>query len=175
VYHSAVRISSPRSTAVWLRDAFIVASLSWGVLLLAATYLAGRAHASMLASALLVSVYGLGSLVCHQLPQRSFHFWSAQMPVCARCAGLYGGAVVGALLAALTKRVEPIGAAERFVRSLRRARLVLGLAAVPTAITLVYEWSTGIMPSHAMRAVAGLPLGFAIAWLVVAAAENQVN
>jgi hypothetical protein len=31
------------------------------------------------------------------------------------------------------------------------------------------------MPSHAMRAAAGVPIGLVVAWLVVAAADNQVN
>ena len=46
---------------------------------------------------------------------------------------------------------------------------------MPTAVTLAYEWTTGVMPPHAVRAAAGMPIGLAVAWLVVAAAENQVN
>jgi hypothetical protein len=53
--------------------------------------------------------------------------------------------------------------------------VALALAVVPTLLTLVYEWSTGDMPSHAIRAAAGVPIGVAVAWLVVAAAHNQVN
>ena len=49
------------------------------------------------------------------------------------------------------------------------------LAAIPTALTLGYEWTTGVMPAHAIRAAAGAAIGLAVAWLVVAAAENQVN
>jgi hypothetical protein len=52
---------------------------------------------------------------------------------------------------------------------------LLGIAAAPTVLSLVYEWSTGDMPSNAIRAAAGIPIGFVVAWLVVAAADNQVN
>jgi hypothetical protein len=31
------------------------------------------------------------------------------------------------------------------------------------------------MPAHAIRAAAGVAVGLVVAWLVVAAAENQVN
>jgi hypothetical protein len=55
------------------------------------------------------------------------------------------------------------------------ARVALALAAMPTLITLFYEWTTGHMPSHAIRAAVGVPIGVAVAWLVVAAADNQVN
>jgi len=51
----------------------------------------------------------------------------------------------------------------------------LALAVSPSLATLVYEWTTGTMPSNAIRAAAGAPIGLVVAWLVVAAAENQVN
>jgi len=173
-----------------LRTAFIAASVAWAVLIVAATYLASRAHASLPASALIVGVYAVGSLICHQLPERSYHLWAAQMPVCARCTGIYFGAVAGALASALRRPHAlrrsapdvPLLSGEtrgraRPVRNVSTAwtRTVLALAATPTALTLVYEWTTGVMPSHAIRAAAGAAIGGAVAWLVVAAAENQVN
>jgi uncharacterized membrane protein len=160
-------------TAARLRAAFIAASVAWAVLLVAAPFLASCPHASTLASALIVGVYGIGSLICHQLPERSYHLWAAQMPVCARCTGIYVGAVLGALGA---RPLRVLGArAFQPPLALRRSRLLLALAVTPTLATLAYEWSTGEMPSHAIRAAAGIPIGLVAAWLVVAAADNQVN
>ena len=51
--------------------------------------------------------------------------------------------------------------------STRRARGLLVAAALPTAVTLIYEWTTGDTPSNAIRAFAGAPLGAAVAFLVV--------
>ena len=51
--------------------------------------------------------------------------------------------------------------------STRRARGLLVAAALPTAVTLIYEWTTGDTPSNAIRALAGAPLGAAVAFLVV--------
>ena len=150
-------------TAGRLRAAFIAATIAWAVLLVAATFLASRAHASPIASGVILAVYAIGGFVCHQLPERSYRLWSAQLPVCARCAGIYFGAVLGAV-AALALRANA-----------RRARIVLALAVAPTLVTLVYEWTTGDMPSHAIRAAAGVPIGLVVAWLVVAAADNRVN
>jgi hypothetical protein len=185
-----------RSVSSLLRDAFIAAALGWAALIVAAPYLASRAHTSTSASALILGVYGLGSLLCHQLPERSYHLWAAQMPVCARCAGIYFGAACGALAsrsagaigswssraatdrrAVRTEATSPDDRAGQKARpgSLQNARVLLGIAAVPTAVTLLYEWWTGYMPSHAIRAAAGVPIGLVVAWLVVAAADNQVN
>src|SRR5678816_3926889 len=38
---------------------------------------------------LAAAVYGLGGVVCHQRPERSFHWHGAQLAVCARCTGIY--------------------------------------------------------------------------------------
>jgi Predicted membrane protein (DUF2085) len=185
-----------RAVSLWLRDGFAAAAVCWFGLVVAAPFFASRPHASTPESLLILAVYGVGSLVCHQLPERSYHLWTAQLPVCARCTGIYLGAVVGILgwtcagaferpqrgRGAVAERQHehpPIQhrAARAFLRvgSLRHARALLGLASAPTALTLAYEWSTGNMPSNAIRAAAGIPIGLVVAWLVVAAADNQVN
>ena len=33
-------------------------------------------------------------LLCHRLPERSFHFKNHQFPVCARCTGFYTGLAI---------------------------------------------------------------------------------
>lgn len=91
------------------------------------------------------------------------------MPVCARCTGIYFGAAVGALVALVAPlKRRPNG-------TVHATRAALIVAALPTLLTLLYEWTTGDMPSHAIRAAAGFPIGVVVAWLVVAAADNQVN
>src|ERR1044072_9298952 len=41
--------------------------------------------APVLPAALAAAVYTVGSLICHQMPDRSFHWPGAQLAVCARC------------------------------------------------------------------------------------------
>jgi len=150
-----------------LRRAFVAAALAWAALLVAVPFIASRAHATSPGTVLVVAVYGIGSLVCHQLPERSWRLWAAQMPVCARCAGIYGGAAAASVLLL-------VGRARGSVHT-HRARIAVALAALPSAATLVYEWTTGVMPSNALRFAAGIPIGVVVARLIVSAAEDQVN
>src|SRR5262245_37341403 len=170
-----------------VRRAFIAASIAWAALLVLTPYLTSRPHASTPGTALVLAVYGIGSLVCHQLAERSYRLWSAQMPVCARCTGIYFGAAVSSILFSVAHhaRLKPLrhgaaagaraNVARRLEPSVRAARAVIGVAALPTAATLVYEWTTGVTPTNAVRLAAGLPIGVAVAWLIVSAATDQVN
>jgi uncharacterized membrane protein len=156
VYHPVV---------IPLRRAFVAASLGWTAALPLATWFASRPANALPGYAFALTVYGIGALICHQRPERSFWMWSAQMPVCARCAGIYlGAAVVGAAATI----AAPRGPWDRTtpVRDARRLRALFLAAALPTAATLVFEWTTGQTPSNVVRAAAGLPLGGVVAWIV---------
>jgi uncharacterized membrane protein len=159
----------------WLRAAFVAASVAWVAMLPLVPFLASRAHASAFGTALVVLVYAAGSLICHQLPERSYHLWTAQMPVCARCMGIYVGAAIAAVIAAAGSTPRPP------FREAWIVRFALIIAALPGVLTLLYEWTTGQTPSNLIRAASGIPIGAVVAWLVVgatrdgAAAENQVN
>jgi uncharacterized membrane protein len=135
----------------------VLVTFVWLALLLAAPVSAFGVPASGL-------TYALGSLICHQRPERSFHLSAAQVPVCARCAGLYAGAAIGSVLAIVPGwRRNPW---------IHRWRAVLLAAAVPTAATWIAEAAGVAGTSNGVRAVAALPLGTAVAWLVVDAARG---
>src|SRR3954462_10291831 len=160
-----------------LRRAFVAAAFAWAVLLVAVPFIASRSHATSLGTVVVVAVYGIGSLVCHQLPERSWRLWTAQMPVFARCAGIYLGAAIGAIACSLAQpfRAARMDAGRPEGLRYDSPRLLLAVAALPSAITLVYEWTSGIAPSNGVRFAAGIPIGVVVAWLVVSAAKNQVN
>jgi uncharacterized membrane protein len=105
-------------------------------------------------------VYGAGSLVCHQRPERSFHIHSRQLAVCARCTGLYVSALGGGVLALA------LGVASM---SSSRARIWLGAAALPTLLTSGLELARVAHPSNTTRMLSALPLGAVAAWLVIGA------
>ena len=84
------------------------------------------------------------------------------MPVCARCAGLYGSAAMAVPFALLL--ASPVGA--------RRARLIVFAAAAPTIVTWSLEYAGLAHFSNLARFLAAVPLGFAAAWLVLAIAAH---
>ncbi len=135
-----------------IRPLLILSTLVWLVLLLAAPQ-------TRLGVALSGVTYAFGSLICHQRPERSFHLGAAQLPVCARCFGLYMGAALGALLFAGLKPC----ATETLWRSPSGLRTLLVAAAIPTAITWCSEIAGIWSPANITRFVAAVLLGAAVA------------
>ena len=129
--------------------------------LLAATWLALLILAPVLPVPIAAVLYALGSHICHQRPERSFHLFAVQLPVCARCAGIYAGAAAGSLL------VLSASVRERLFRFSPRTLLLAG--AVPTWMTIVLEWSGAWAGANNARAAAGVPLGLAVAFVVAGA------
>lgn len=104
-------------------------------------------------------VYAMGHVLCHQQPARSFSWGGQPWPVCARCTGIYVGAAVGVLLAAVLPR--------RRLPEATRVRRWLAASALPSVLTLVYEWTSGAMPGHGWRATAGGVMGSVAAALII--------
>lgn len=115
--------------------------------------------------------YSVGGVVCHQLPERSFFVAGRQLPVCARCTGLYLGVAAGLIGWFLIRRVR---AGHRQV-SPRVALNVFAIAVVPTAVS----WATGIVGvwdgSNLTRAVLAVPLGATAGAIVAAVAAKDLR
>jgi uncharacterized membrane protein len=176
VYHSIVAIlaglDGRRSAAddrrrLWQR-AFVAASVVWAIAVPLAPLISSRPRPGVVSLAFVYSAYAIGRLICHQIAARSFHLWSVPLPVCARCTGIYAGAAITAL-AGVVWRTDTIHRVENDrAEAARTARLrsVLLLAVLPTVATVVYEWTTGDTPGNLLRALAGAPIGAAVAWII---------
>jgi uncharacterized membrane protein len=161
--------------ARWIAPAAALLALVWPALLVAAPALPVPVAALL---------YATGSLICHQLPERSFHLQMFQLPVCARCLGLYAGGALGSL-GALAIAARPVIVGWPFIvgRLFIAGRPFTGrlagrprplytptvIAALPTAITFALEWGLGWRISNLTRALAGVPLGLTVAFVVMRA------
>lgn len=107
--------------------------------------------------------YGSLALVCHQMDERSFHLLGFKLAVCARCAGLYAGALAGALL-------------YPFVRSLTRRDLPvrgwLLAAGVPTLVDFALGFFGLWENTHASRFLTASLLGVVLAFYFVPGAVD---
>jgi uncharacterized membrane protein len=149
----------------------VLATLGWTATLIAApTWAAMPGFAGPTASAL---TYAAGSFVCHQQPERSFHRGAAQLPVCARCLGLYAGASIGVLgwvVASGRRRRHSI--ARTRVVSMRPAVLI---AAAPTLVTVTTAWLGLWDPANDVRFALAVPLGAVTGVLVAALAAGDLE
>ena len=142
------------------------AALLWAAALPAAAYAAALHSAP--AQLFALAVYGLGGAICHQREDRSFHLFAEQLPVCARCTGLYAGAALAALWYVSAPGVKRASASALPTA----ARRLLAVAALPMAASVVYEWTTGDVPSNVIRAATGIVLGTAVAHVILAAVDS---
>jgi uncharacterized membrane protein len=99
--------------------------------------------------------------ICHQRPERTLALLGAPMVVCSRCAGVFAGVAIGALIP-LPPRLVPHGRA-------------LVLAALALCVIDVITQDLGIhSPSHPVRLVTGLLLGWTAAAFLFASVRGEL-
>lgn len=136
-----------------LAAALTAAAFLWALILVSAP----TALRSPLFATPAAGMYAASARICHQRVERSFHHAGIQLPVCARCTGIYLSAAAGALGVWLFARP----------RRAVSARVALLIAALPTAVTWMLEHVGGVPFSNLTRAVAAIPLGAVAGWLFV--------
>jgi uncharacterized membrane protein len=155
------------------------AAVGWALLVPLAAYAASLPRGSVW-HPLALGIYGLGSVICHQRVERSFHLFGAQLPVCARCTGIYVGAAVAVVMAWIVgsgfsriatgfgriARVGMLRLKAEPTNDVFETRVLLAFAALPSGLTLISEWTTGRVPSNAIRAATGLVFGAAV-WVAI--------
>jgi len=120
----------------------------------------------------LALVYAAGCVICHQLPERSFFLDGRQLPVCARCTGLYLSGAAGFLGWCFWKATRGW---PRFTVSPQLALAIVIGAAVPTALSY-FAGIAGIWDgSNLTRALLAMPLGLSAGAVVAAVATKDLR
>jgi uncharacterized membrane protein len=129
------------------------------LLLLAAGALPWALVASARATALFFPMF---RAFCHQMPERTLVLGGTPMVVCSRCAGVFAGVAIGALLA-LPQRLLPVGRA-----------LVIGAVALATLDVITQD--VGLHPPfHPVRLATGLAMGWTGSAFLVASLAREAR
>jgi uncharacterized membrane protein len=153
----------------WFAPAFGVMATGWAAAIGLAPILG---ESSSLGAGLAGLTYMIGSVVCHQHADRSFHLAAVQLPVCARCTGLYIGGAIGMVTWLIWRRLrfETVAHVDA-----KRATLGLAITAAPTLLTVATAFAGVWDLSNAGRALLALPLGLVAGAVLSAAAANDLN
>lgn len=113
------------------------------------------------------AIWFLLSGLCHQMPEHSLIFGGRALPLCARCTGLFTGAVLTALT------LWAMGQGRRAGFPTRRLGALMGAFAlgwlVDSANSFLSYWRGQpflYMPSNALRLATGLGMGFGVGVLL---------
>ena len=138
---------------VWSVSAFLV--LAWSFLIILAPI--GEANNFQAVSN---PLYKFFSYLCHQIPERSFHFGEHAFAVCSRCFGVYFGLFFGFIIYPFLRPIEETEPLARFW---------LFLAMIPMAV----DWLLGAFGIweniHFSRFVTGAILGTACTIFIIPA------
>jgi uncharacterized membrane protein len=145
--------TAARSRAGAIYSLLLLISLAWLGAIIAAPYLLAENH--LTSSSIL---YQFFSSICHQIPDRSFHYWGYPLGVCSRCTGIYGGFLAGLLLYPLLRSVRN----GRFP-----ARWWLIAATIPMVLDFAVDYTKILGNTFSSRTLTGLLFGSVAAFFIL--------
>lgn len=142
---------------------------SWMVPLAAIAILA--AFLSIAPPGILSKADAIGYAVCHQLDERSFHVDGHRLPLCARCSGMYLGAVLGIIYLTLTQPRSAGTPPKSVIALLALFGLVFAVDGGNSYLYLMKQTSAGrldfipnlYIPNNTLRLFTGTGVGLGLA------------
>ncbi len=141
-----------RPRAIYLLS--LVVAVVWLLLIIAPAWLLASGS-----TGLAITLYRALSLVCHQIPERTFHLAGGlPLAVCSRCSGIYVGGLLGLLVYPLFRPITSTVSPERI-------RLLA--AAVPMLIDFGGDQLGLFHNTFLSRTLTGLIVGMAAAFFLL--------
>lgn len=145
---------------IWTRPlALVVGLILLGWLLNTPAGLLGKADA-------------VGYAVCHRIDVRSFHLGERQLPLCARCSGMYLGAVLGFIYQAVVSRRRSGAPSKGIILILGMLVLAFAVDGVNSFLSLMLDAPPLYEPQNWTRLLTGTGMGIVIA-VAIYPAFNQ--
>ncbi len=124
----------------------------------------------------------IGYAVCHRIGERSFHIGSIQLPLCARCSGMYLGAMTGLVFQMITGRRHGKMPPWKILAVLIVFLAAFGLDGLNSYIYLIKEVYPGSLsqvpnlyiPNNTLRLLTGSGMGLGIAAILYPAFNQTI-
>jgi uncharacterized membrane protein len=124
----------------------------------------------------------IGYAVCHRIGERSFHIGPIQLPLCARCSGMYLGAMTGLLFQAILSRRRGRIPGWGVLAPLIVFVLAFGVDGANSYLYLIKQVYPGALaqipnlyvPNNTLRLLTGSGMGLGIAALLFPAFNQTV-
>jgi uncharacterized membrane protein len=124
----------------------------------------------------------IGYAVCHRIGERSFHVGQYQLPLCARCSGMYLGAMVGLAYQAVAAKKRSLMPHWSVLVVLGLFVAAFGIDGVNSYLYLLKQVRPGILaqipniyvPSNTLRLLTGSGMGLGIAAALFPAFNTSV-
>jgi uncharacterized membrane protein len=140
-----------RQDGLWMYQVTLITALIWMLALLAPPWLmaGGRIVWALVG-------YELFSIICHQLPERSWRIFGFPLAVCSRCTAIYFGGLLGLLIYPLTA-----GIGAKSVEYAARSRRWLLWSLPPMLFDFGLDWIGVMKNTFLTRTLTGLLVGMA--------------
>jgi uncharacterized membrane protein len=124
----------------------------------------------------------IGYAVCHRIDERSFHIGSYQLPLCARCSGMYLGAVTGLVFQSILGWKRGRAPHWSIITILILFLAAFGIDGANSYLYLLKQVQPGILPqihniyipNNTLRLLTGSGMGLGIAALLFPAFNQSV-
>jgi uncharacterized membrane protein len=124
----------------------------------------------------------IGYAVCHRIPERSFHVGTYQLPLCARCSGMYLGAMLGLFFQILVSKRRSGFPPWRVIIPLALLVLAFAVDGVNSYLYLIKETYPKLVtnipnlyiPNNILRLLTGSGMGLAISAVMFPAFNQTV-
>ncbi|MGA2490075.1 MAG: DUF2085 domain-containing protein [Anaerolineales bacterium] len=124
----------------------------------------------------------IGYAVCHRIAERSFHIGSYQLPLCARCLGMYLGAVTGLVFQSIFGWKRGKAPHWSVITILAIFVVAFGIDGANSYLYLLKQIQPGILsqipniyiPNNTLRLLTGSGMGLGIAAMLFPAFNQSV-
>jgi uncharacterized membrane protein len=124
----------------------------------------------------------IGYAVCHRIPERSFHVGSFQLPLCARCSGMYLGAVTGLIFQSTLGWKRGKAPHWSIIAALVIFVAAFGIDGVNSYLYLLKQIRPGLLPqipniyipNNTLRLLTGSGMGLGIAAMLFPAFNQSI-